>query len=199
MKAVCPNLFALTHERPSLLWQTATPAIVAWFGGRTLKIPLSGTSDWTPELFCDFYSIYIIYSRSLWCWSTGIRGLGLRVRIPPAHGILSLVSVVCCKERSLLWADHLSIGVITSVVHLSVIVRSWQWEGPGRIGSVAQWKKKMIVVAASCGLYTHATCSMPYPPNPSLIWSLRSQSVKCTNHEALLKSRAKTATWKTET
>jgi hypothetical protein len=37
---------------------------------------------------------------------------------------------------------------------------------------------------------------MLYPAYPSLIVSLLSKSVESTNHEALIKSKGKTATWK---
>ena len=54
--------------------------------------------------------------RQLACWDCGFES---RRR----HGCLSLVSVVCCRYRSLRPADHLSRGVLPSVVSLSVIAK----------------------------------------------------------------------------
>jgi len=47
---------------------------------------------------------------------------------------LSLVSVVCCKEKSLRRVDHSSRGVLPSVVCLSVIAKprkTMPWSGIG--------------------------------------------------------------------
>ena len=41
------------------------------------------------------------WPRSLWLGSAAKRLLGLRVRIPPGHGCLSLVNVVYCAGRGL--------------------------------------------------------------------------------------------------
>jgi hypothetical protein len=66
------------------------------------------------------------WSRGLRSVSAAFRLLGLRVRIPPSHGILSVVSVTYRQvERSLCRADHSSRGVLLSVVCLSVIMKSW--------------------------------------------------------------------------
>ena len=56
--------------------------------------------------------------------SAPARLLGLRVRIPPLVGCLSVESEVLCQaERFLRRADHSSRGVLPSVVCLSVIVK----------------------------------------------------------------------------
>jgi len=66
------------------------PHLLLWPGAGATRenIPVSSISDWTPELFCNFYSICIIYSHSVWPRhirrvSTGTCALGSRVRILP--------------------------------------------------------------------------------------------------------------------
>ena len=55
--------------------------------------------------------------------SPAARLLGLWVQIPPGTWIISLFRVLCLvRYRSLRPADHLSRGVLPSVVCLSVIV-----------------------------------------------------------------------------
>jgi hypothetical protein len=51
------------------------------------------------------------------------RVMGLRVRIPPAHGCLFLMKIVCHQVEVSASADHPSRGVLPSVVCLSVIVK----------------------------------------------------------------------------
>ena len=56
----------------------------------------------TLWLFCMFFLSIGCTSRSRWPrglrrGSAAARLLGLRVRIPPGHGCLSLVSVMCCQ------------------------------------------------------------------------------------------------------
>ena len=62
-------------------------------------------------------------SRGLRRGSVAVRLLGLRVRIPPGHGCLSVVSVVSVvRQRSLRGADPSSRGVLPSArVERSVI------------------------------------------------------------------------------
>ena len=65
------------------------------------------------------------WPRGLRRGSSAARLLGLWVRIPPGHGRLSVVSVVCC-QRYLRRADHSSRGVLPTVVCLCVIVKPQQ-------------------------------------------------------------------------
>jgi hypothetical protein len=69
--------------------------------------------------------INLVVSRSRWLrdlrrGSVAERFLGLRVRIPPGHGCLS---VVLYRWRSLRRADHSCREVLPSAVCLSVIVK----------------------------------------------------------------------------
>jgi hypothetical protein len=57
------------------------------------------------------------------------------------HGCLSLVSVLGCQVEVSARADHLSRGVLPSVVCLSVISELERWEGPGTLGAVELWNK----------------------------------------------------------
>jgi hypothetical protein len=50
--------------------------------------------------------------------------LGMRVRIPPGHGCLSLVVIVCCQVKV-----SASKGTLPSLVCLSVIVEPLQLGG----------------------------------------------------------------------
>jgi hypothetical protein len=49
------------------------------------------------------------------------RFLGLRVRVLPGNGCMSLVSFVFCQVEVSATADHSSRGVLPSVVFMSVI------------------------------------------------------------------------------
>jgi hypothetical protein len=62
-------------------------------------------------------------------------------------GLMDLFLLCECSvvERSLRWIDHLSRGVLPSVVCLSVIVKPRQLEGPGSLGAVAPWKTKHVI------------------------------------------------------
>ena len=66
--------------------------------------------------------------------------LGLRVPIPPGHGCLSLVSVVCChvkvsrSGRSFIKRSPTEFGVS-------------ECDGsPGPLEAVSQWKKKLLCI-----------------------------------------------------
>jgi len=50
--------------------------------------------------------------------------------------------VVCCQERDLRRADHSSIGVLSSVVCLNVIVKPRFQGQPGPLGAAALWKEE---------------------------------------------------------
>ena len=79
--------------------------------------------------------------RPLACWGCGFesrRGLGC----------LFWASCVV-RQRSLRRADHLSRGVLPSMVCLSVTVKPRQWEDPGALGVVAPWGKKSFI-ATKC-------------------------------------------------
>jgi hypothetical protein len=77
----------------------------------------------------SYFYLSSILCRSLWPrdlrrGSAAARWLGLRVRIAPDQGCLSLVSVVCSQvEVSLRRADHSSRRVLPSAVCLSVITK----------------------------------------------------------------------------
>jgi len=62
------------------------------------------------------------------------RSLAGFVGLKPAGGMDSLVSVVCCQVQV---TDHLSRGVLPSVVCLGAIVKPRQCGGPGQLGAVA--------------------------------------------------------------
>jgi hypothetical protein len=71
--------------------------------------------------------------------SAAARLLRLSVQIPPGHGCLSLVSVVCCQEEV-----SATGRLLQSVVCLSVIVKPRRWGGSGPLATVAPWKKHKI-------------------------------------------------------
>jgi hypothetical protein len=50
-----------------------------------------------------------------------------------------LLGVVCCQVEVSVRADHLSRGVLPTVVCLSVIVNPRQWRGFGPLGVIAPW------------------------------------------------------------
>jgi hypothetical protein len=81
------------------------------------------------KIFLLYFSSFIQYNnnddgRSQWprglrYGPSAARLLGLRVRIPPEHRYLPLVSVACVVRYSpLRGADHSSRGVLPSVVYL---------------------------------------------------------------------------------
>ena len=52
--------------------------------------------------------------------------------------VLYVVRFMCLRR-----ADHSTRGVLPSVVCLCVMEKLRQWEGPGPVGAVPQWKRKL--------------------------------------------------------
>jgi hypothetical protein len=78
------------------------------------------------------------------------RLLGLRVWIPLVNMYVCLLCVLCVvRYRSLRRADHSSRGVLPCVVCLCGMVKPRQWGGPGPLGTVAPWKKKVAKSSSS--------------------------------------------------
>ena len=78
------------------------------------------------------------------------RLLGLRVRTPPGHGYLSLMSVVCCQVEvsasgwSLVKRSSIECGVSECYRESSIMRRSWTTMGCRAIGGEAQTLEKFL-------------------------------------------------------
>ena len=86
-----------------------------------LYILRNNRSQWPRDLRRGFAAVYL---------------LGLRVRIPPGHVYLSLVSAVYCQVEVSAPADHLSRGVLPSLVWLTecepeALIIRWPWLSSG--------------------------------------------------------------------
>jgi hypothetical protein len=104
--------------------------------------------NYCVEIYMHIPKIRIRYSintnrRSQWPpglrrRSAAVRLLGLWVRIPPGHGCLSLVNVVCCQVQVSAsgWALVQRSLADCGVSKMSVILKPRQW-GPGPLGAVA--------------------------------------------------------------
>jgi len=100
-------------------------------------------------------AVWSVSLRPLTCWdwwSKSRRGRGC-----------SLLWVLCVvKHRSLRRAGNSSIGVLPSVVCLSVIVKPRQWGGPGPLGSVVPWRKSLLTRAVPSATSTILSKGPPH-------------------------------------
>ena len=81
---------------------------------------------------------------------------GIAGSIPVSGMDVCLLWVLCVvKYRFLSRADHLSRGVLPSVVCLSVNAKLRKWGGPGPLGAVVPWTKKKACRLRSHSLYRH--------------------------------------------
>jgi len=121
---------------------TALPAVMLW------------TATLNLYTYLQLLSVFIHVPVTAVGWSNVCvcgRSLARTVGSNPAAGMDTclLLTVECCQRR-LRRADHSSRGVLPIVVCLSVISKPQKWGGPGPLGAVAPWKKKIICGNNTC-------------------------------------------------
>ena len=94
--------------------------------------------------------------------SAAARVQGLRVRIPPGAWI-SLLRLLCAvRQRSVRWNEHMSRGVLPSVMCLSVILEPQDWRILGPLG-LSSYEKQSISLLFDIVCVTDIVVEWPPP------------------------------------